>query len=76
MLPIKGQGTHIASEWTWRGSRILHGTVDRRLWHVLSRGRAVLDLGRLRSVGVRGAMVVVVIKLSVVHDRGHRLSGV
>ena len=76
VLTIKGQSTHIAGEWAWGGSRILHGTVDRGLWNILRRVRGVvLHLGRLRPVWFRGTVVIVVVQLSVGHDRRHRLSG-
>lgn len=74
MLTVEGQGTHIASEWAWWRSRILHRTVDWRLWHVLCLGLVISrQLGCLWSAGFRGTMVAVIIQLRVGHDRGHRL---
>ena len=75
VLAIEGQGTHIASERAWRGSRILHGRADWRLWHILCLGLAIRHLGRLRSVGFRGVVVVAIVKVGVCHDRRHRLTG-
>jgi hypothetical protein len=61
VLTIEGQCTHIASKRAWRGSRVLHGTVDRGLRHILCLGLAVSHLCRLGSLRFRGAPIVAVI---------------
>ena len=79
VLAIERQSTHVASERAWWGSRILHGSVDRRLWRVLCWGVAVRHRSGLRSVGLGGVVVVavvvvVVVQVRVGHDGWHRLT--